>query len=383
MAITTPELDQDPWDGTLNAALRNLDARAETHPPGERLIIYYSYPTGANNLFSVDRVAALFSRWDLVVFGQPLQEQEHEEHANAVAVIAKIHAFNPAAKVFGYVSLALGNGDSAPLTDAEIRARVDAWAAMGVDGMLLDEAGGEYLVTRSRQNMALDYVHDQDLVALLNVWVQPDVFCPHVDELPADLTAELVDRFSVVNPGNIASTALPGDYTLLESWVVATDFDFYQPNGLASIYAIRNRADHARRYRADLGVKWLGSGTVDYGPGMTAAERRSLFNLNEDFARLFGADGWGIDALDYASNTSPSTPGNLAAVQPWGFDRAPLPRNAAYDITFDWLHLARHDLQLTLDGTSVEPGEAVWTSSNVRLADRLADLEARLAELEG
>lgn len=359
-AFNPPALGQPSgWPAQINESLRNLDARIDgQEPPGERLIIYYSYPTGVNELFSVERAAQLFSRWDLIVFGQPLQDPEHEEHDNAVAVIERIHELHPTAKVFGYVSVRVSTQAApapAPLTDQQIRDQIDAWQEMGVDGMLLDEFGFNYAVPRTRQNMAIDHVHNAGMVCLINAWIQADAFAP------SKAAAVAVDPFvnqehhDLYNPGGIPSRIQPGDYTLLETWVAHTNF-YPGPAHLADVFNIEARARHARHYRDVLGVKWLGSSQVNYGSTSNEAAR-SHFELTQAFARLFGADGWATDAHEYSAET---TDGNLAVVKPWAFDRRPLNRAPAPWIANDFLTLDRQDLQLTLTGTSTAPGSP-WT----------------------
>lgn len=349
------------WHTWLQGVLQAHEDRGEPQPAGERLCIYYSYPTGVNSLFSIERAAQLFSRYDIVVFSQPLQEPDHEEHANTVAVAASIHELNPRAKVFGYVSCAVANGASPALTDQEIVDQIDAWDATGVRGVLLDEFGFNYSVPRVRQNMAIDYCHDKDLTCLINAWVQADAFAP-------DKAAALaVDPFIVqaqhdtYNPAGIPSTIGAGDYSLLETWIAHTAF-YPGPAHLADIFNIEARARHASHYRDTLGVRWLGSSQVNFG---TTSDEDALayMRLTEAFSRLFGADGWATDAHEYSAEP---TAGNFAVVKPWTFDRRPQVRDAAPWIAGDFLTLNRQDLQLTLTGTSTAPGSA-WTATESQL----------------
>lgn len=358
MAQYLPDLGTFGWQGAVENVLKSVPGE---HPPGERLVIYYSIPTGVNSLFSVERAAQLFSRWDLIVFGQPLQDAGNADHANTVAVIARIHELHPGAKLFGYVSCSVANGASAALTDAQIRAQVDAWEDMGVDGMLLDEFGFDYDVPRTRQNMVIDHVHDAGLVCLINAWVQADAFAPNkAAALAVDPNIVQSDH-DTFNPGGVATHADGRDYTLLETWVAHTEF-YPAPAHVASIFNIRARADHARHYRTALGVRWIGGSVVNYGT-TTAEQQQAYFDLTQAFARVFGADGWAVDALNYSS-TAPA--GNLGVVKAWSYDRTSLPRDAAYWIDDtapdDWLTLNRQDLLLTLTGTSTAAGTA-WTFS--------------------
>jgi hypothetical protein len=347
------------WGNQIEGLFTDLDARGEPHPPGERLCIYYGIPQNVNSLFDPEQAAALFSRWDLIVFGQPMQDPNDVNHAGAVTTIARIQTMNPRARVFGYVSIAVANGASAALTDQEVRARIDAWAATGVDGLLVDEAGFDYQVPRARQNMAVTYIHNLGLVALVNVWNQVDFFATtaaeaqEVDPFRGDTTA----LWNTYNPGNVATVAGPTDFTLLETWIVNTDFDAYDPNGIAGIFNIRHRARHARYFRDLWGVRWLGASVVNYGT-TTGGDAQDFFDLTQAFARMCGADGWGVDALNYSS-TGPS--GNLGVVKAWDFDRSGVPKEPEYHVSNDSLTLTRQDLRSRLTGTSDQPGQSTWT----------------------
>lgn len=370
MPIDFPDLDKHGWRGWFEGVLSGFDEKGEPHAPGERLVIYYSYPTGVNSLFSVEGAAQLFSRWDSVVFGQPLQEPDHEEHDNTVAVIDRIHELNPRSKIFGYVSISVANGAGPPLTDQEVIDRIDAWHVMGVDGLLVDEAGFDYQVPRARQNMALDHIHgltvvgteafgsgNRKMVALVNVWVQSDMFAPSKAAALAVDPNIVQASYDLYNPGNTPSTALPGDYSLLETWVIHTDF--YPGNHSASIFNIRARADHARHYRDTLGVRWFGGSVVNYG-STDDEDAQVFFDLTQAFALMFGADGWAVDALDYSANVA-----NLAVVKAWDYDRRPYSRNAMYSISNDWFTITRQDLRMRMVGTSTDPGASTWTTTDL------------------
>ena len=51
----------------------------------------------------------------------------------------------------------------------EIKSRVDEWRQTGADNIFFDNFGCDYGVSRSRQNEAVEYVHDQDMSVLANV----------------------------------------------------------------------------------------------------------------------------------------------------------------------------------------------------------------------
>lgn len=360
MTIDFPAPLEHGWRPWLEGLLTNLDERGEPHAPGERLCIFYGIPQNVNELFDPEQAAALFSRWDLVVFGQPIQDPEGVDYPGAVQTITRIKQMNPRARVFGYVSLGV---TTANLTDQQIRDQIDAFHTMGVTGMLLDEYGFDYHVSRIRQNAAVDYCHQLGLAVLVNAWIQVEAFAATLAEAVAvDSFVDQV-RFAQYNPGNTPPTIAAGDYTLLETWIVNTEFADYDPNGVAGIFNIRHRARHARYFRNTLGVKWLGASVINYGdPAITPEQEQAFFDLTEAFALVCGADGWGVDAFNYSSSLPA---GNLGVVRAWNFDRRPYTRLPDYHVSLDSLTLTRQDLRLRLSGTNVNPGQSVWTITDL------------------
>ena len=63
-----------------------------------------------------------------------------------------------------------------PLSMDQIKERIDAWAAMRVTGILLDEAEYGFGCSRQRQTDAIDYVHSRGLRAFINGYNPDDVF---------------------------------------------------------------------------------------------------------------------------------------------------------------------------------------------------------------
>ena len=61
--------------------------------------------------------------------------------------------------VFGYVDLGRTNWLSIP----DLIDRIERWGAMGADGIVLDEAGYDFGVTRERQNAAVSAAHARGL----------------------------------------------------------------------------------------------------------------------------------------------------------------------------------------------------------------------------
>ena len=129
------------------------------------LAIYYGKPSQVNGSSpNITKAVSVFSRYDNVVFGDALEfpqftnpptagqvadhvcnQNSHVDHDNTVSIIRQLE--NLGTEVYGYVSIGgegtarLCGGVPTPLTMSEIKARVDAWAAMKVTGILLRRSG--------------------------------------------------------------------------------------------------------------------------------------------------------------------------------------------------------------------------------------------------
>jgi hypothetical protein len=160
-------------------------AQAHAAPPSPAsLAIYYGYPSLVNGAKGdIEKAAAAFCIYDVVVFGDGLEFSDQQasriapgdpaEHQKVVHVIAAMKRRNPKIRVFGYVPL----GDYQHLTDEEIQERIRLWKAMGVSGIFLDEGSYDFgILTRERQNRAVDYIHQQGLSAFMNGYFSDHIF---------------------------------------------------------------------------------------------------------------------------------------------------------------------------------------------------------------
>ena len=88
-----------------------------------------------------------------------------------------LHATPRRPSIWGYIDL----GKSQQLADAEIARRIDAWRALGADGIFFDEAGRDFGVTPARRAAAIGAVHERHLFAFMNAFDPDDLF----DAVPA------------------------------------------------------------------------------------------------------------------------------------------------------------------------------------------------------
>jgi len=182
--------------------LPGIAAATSALTPGA-LAFYYGMPSKVNGSQTIAAAINVFSRYDAVVFGDALEfpqytgvpgqvpyygcdQNSHFDHDNTQSIIRRLEPLGT--MVYGYVSIggeatARQCGNPAvptPLTMPEIKARVDAWAAMGVAGIFLDEAEYGFGCPRQRQTEIIDYIHSLRLGVFINGYNPADVFAKAV-----------------------------------------------------------------------------------------------------------------------------------------------------------------------------------------------------------
>ena len=210
-----------------------------------RLAIYYGYPSLVNGAQGdVERAAAAFSPYDVVVLGDGIEFADHQagrfpagdpaEHQKVIQLIAAAKRSNPAIKFYGYVPL----GDNQSLKPEQIQERIRLWKPMGVAGIFLDEASYDFkIVTRERQNMAVAYVHDQGLGVLMNGYFLDHLFGTE-DKPP-------VSNGGSKNPKRVAPLLDRRDIFLLESFQISNGE--YEDTAHLKM-RIRQATEYRRRY---------------------------------------------------------------------------------------------------------------------------------------
>jgi hypothetical protein len=193
-------------------------------PP--RAAFFYGYPSLVNGVNGDIQLAArVFSAYDIIVLGDgvefPTMVNSRRpigvgivEYGRSKQIIAAILKQKPKAEIFGYVCL----GDTQALSIASMKRRITMWKALGVSGIFLDEAGYDWpLVTRSRQNLAIRFVHSLGMAAFLNAY--------H----PTTLIS--LEGGSRKNPTQEASALTSRDLILLESFPIKHG-DYVDPTEL-------------------------------------------------------------------------------------------------------------------------------------------------------
>src|SRR5688572_24150669 len=213
----------------------------------EKMAIYYGDPAAVNGSGGNTTLAAdVFNDYDMVIFGEGIEQATHAYHATTQTIIQNTQATT---RVYGYLDLCVQNPNSSlyrcsnfPM--AELQSRTDKWKAMGAKGIFLDQAGCDYVVSRDRQNQIIDYIHAQGLSAFINVWNQDDAFKP--GSLPSPYAG-----YPDCNPNNLTTRLGPNDYTLLESWaIILSD---WSENWTVDPNMLYPRGDKALGYKRQYG----------------------------------------------------------------------------------------------------------------------------------
>jgi hypothetical protein len=237
----------------------------------KKLLIYYSYPSSFNyptNGYNLDNVANDLKQYDYLVLGGDLELSTHPDHNNTISILSKMASSTT--KVFGYIDLGVSTFN---YSMSNIQQRIDAWKAMGVQGIFFDDFGYDYLVPRQRQNDAVNYTHGQNLKVIANGWIPDDVFGNIVNP--------------TYNPTGTSTALNSGDFYLSESYLIK-NWDFEpNPNDW------KTKADKLKNYQQSLGFKILSITTND-------ATNQQNYDSNRFFYAWYGATidnheatGWG------------------------------------------------------------------------------------------
>ncbi|SDW66515.1 hypothetical protein [Paenibacillus sp. CF384] len=253
---------------------------------GNKLLIYYATPKLVNNLGNDAAAAAVFAKYDYVVFGAGLDSPTHSYHVSTQNIIQLIHSLNPSTKIFGYVDLGVSTNN---FPTGVLQTKIMQWKQMGVNGIFLDDSGYDFLTPRERLNTTLDFIHNNQLSGFVNAWKPDDV---------------LGSAVTSMNPTGAPTHMGRNDFYLLESFVVntATSNTAYKSNGgYALSSAMKQRGDKVIQYKKQLGVKMLAINIVDYSV-YTNDQIAKFFQMAEVGSLIFGLDGYGVTGSYYSAS---------------------------------------------------------------------------------
>lgn len=157
-----------------------------------------------NGSRDIRQAAEVFQPYWLVVLGDGLQDPRHPDHAPTRELVQ----LAPDTLFFGYIDLGVqsSSGPLQNLRQKEIASRVAAWRSLGARGILLDDYGYDYGVTRERQIEAVGHVHEAGLNVIANSW---------------DPRHALDSDPGPANPKGLRSPLRRSDYYFYESYLVS------------------------------------------------------------------------------------------------------------------------------------------------------------------
>ena len=253
----------------------------------ESLMIYYGWLNSFNsatNGWSNEKVSQELARYDLLVFGDGLQEPTHGDYTNTASILGRIKELNPKTKIFGYVTL--------NQTISAFKSKTDKWNDLGVDGIFFDEAGYDYGNTRSHQNDAIDYVHSQEFskICFMNAWN-----FDHILGIDEDLS--YVN--STYNSDLVQSNLLSTDYALLESFAINTD-SYTSSSGYENKTQWEARVEMAVATRLNFPINVVGSGIIND----SNSSGSSMYSFGYTAAVMASLDGFGISDSLYGASSA-------------------------------------------------------------------------------
>jgi hypothetical protein len=270
------------------------------------LLIYYGWLNSFNSGdlgWDNEKVAQAMARYDVLVFGDGLQDPSHGDYSNTSVIIPRIKALNPCAKIFGYVSV--------NQTFSAFKTKVDQWHDLSVDGIFMDEAGYDYgsVATNGREafNEKVDYVHTlidpessssgetdhSDMLVFANAWNTDNILGTANDASYPN---------STYNPSVIESHLTEDDWILLESLAVNTTA-YSSNDGYAAKADWAARISKMISLRATYGVNFAAVGII----ANADTDAQELFDFSFVSALMGPCEAHGTSDTSYGASSSAVT----------------------------------------------------------------------------
>lgn len=268
----------------------NQEVIQATYNRPKDLLVYYGWLNSFNstkNAWNNEKVAQDMAQYDILVFGDGIQNPAHGDYANTQVIIPRIKALKPTALIFGYVS------SNQTLTD--FQTKVGQWETLQVDGIFMDESGYDFGVTRSDFNTRVDYVHGQTYASLCfaNAWNTDHILGTANDPSYPN---------STYNPSAAESNLTNNDWILLESFAINTTA-YSASDGYETKSQWADRGVKFKNLRATYGVNFAGVGVINNDN--TNGQR--LFDFGFVSSLMWALESFGSSDTSYASSSSSVT----------------------------------------------------------------------------
>jgi len=233
-----------------------------------KLAIFYGWPSTVNGTNNVTDAANIYSAYNIVTFGDGLQNTSHPDYQNTLNIINQPSMTNVA--VYGYVDCTQSLNT--------IKSKIDKWAVMNIAGIMCDPFGYDFNVSRNKQNNIVNYIHGKGLSAFVNTWNPDDAFSPNIDPN--------------YNPNGLSCNLGPNDWYLAESYQIITG-NYQNVNDWTS------KSEKMANYRNIFGTKMACLTTYDLS---TFDQQKADYSYYSCI--LYGFDAWGWGEENFSATSS-------------------------------------------------------------------------------
>lgn len=269
------------------------------------LLVYYGWLSVCNNETTLANVVTHLAQWDQIVVGELAGRNgagafTHPDHANAVTILTD--AALSGKEIYGYIDC--GQNPGAGVTLSQFQAEVADWVAyqglgIPIAGILLDEFGYDFGLTRTLQNSFITEVHNAGLKVIANGFEPRDCISPVV--VPTQPNGG-------GNPGGAATNLAATDYWLAESFIVRMD-GATQPGGtdpnFDTLSEWRRRMDEYYTLNATTPVNVMALSTL---PVTATTFTQDHFDLCWYGATAYECESYGWGEIDFNSGNDVSCP---------------------------------------------------------------------------
>ena len=280
----------------ITQEVRLVRATAAYENRYKKMILYYGYPIAINGLWDINKAAAIYAMYDIVVFGDEYEKATHEAHISTINIITRLKKLKTDVEIFGYIPI--GGELGANLDTDEILLRIDEWLASGATGIFLDEYGYDYLVSRERQNIAVNYAHSKGMNIIANSW--------NIDWVFNNDSGYLDWEEFYGNPNLVAPEINANDYYLFEnlfyyyedsSQKVSDQWRLYE---VYRYYYDSTTSTWGKNYYDQFGTKTLGLDGIQ-----SNNSNRDLYFINGYMGgRILNLDGYGASIELWGSSST-------------------------------------------------------------------------------
>lgn len=232
------------------------------------ILMYFGDPAAINNSATIEDAVSEYIKYDHVVFGSDIEDEANPSHASTQAIIDGINR-NKDVKIYGYIDCGV---DTANLSISELQVKIQNWKDMGVTGIYCANFGFEHEVSRERQNLILDSIHQHEMSAIL----QAD----HPDEVFSDTYHE------TMNPEWTYPNIQSGDAYHYDSFAVDTS-GVEKYSGLAETIT---KLDKLHTYRSNLNIRIFSTALIR--SNVPEDEAQELFEYAHAVALLGSVDAF-------------------------------------------------------------------------------------------